>query len=260
MTPNAVGTTPVVLAHRGGADEGPENTVELFKRVTAAGVTHIETDAQVTADGLVVLSHDETLDRCYDGEGPISDYTYEELKQHRNAAGEPLPLLRDVLEQFPETFFNIDVKTDAVADPVLQALREMDALDRTLVASFSERRLERLRAQEPRLVTSLGVSAVVRLLLAAETVSKAESWLVPGPRQQVLAAQVPETNKGIRVVSPRFIATAHAAGLAVHVWTVNDVDRVNQLLDWGVDGIVTDRPTMVRELIVERGQAGIDRS
>ena len=98
------------------------------------------------------------------------------------------------------------------------------------------------------------MTTIVRLLLASETVSNAESWHVPGPRHGVRAAQVPEKNKGVRVVSPRFIATAHTAGLAVHVWTVNDRAQMERLIDWGVDGVVTDNPSLLKEVLIERGQ------
>lgn len=255
MMPVAAAPNPIVFAHRGGAQEAVENSFSAFSDMQQIGVTHIETDAQVTADGQVVLSHDSTLDRCFDGSGEISNYTYEELLQFRNEADEQIPLLSDVLEQFPDLYFNIDAKTDEVAEPLVEVLSSHNALDRTLVASFSERRLERMRLLAgPQLATSLGVNAVVRLLLAAETVSNAETWHVPGPRHQARAVQVPEKSKGIRVVSPRFIATAHTAGLAVHVWTVNDVDKMDKLFDWGVDGIVTDVPSVAKQLLVDRGQ------
>ncbi len=255
MIPVAAAPYPIILAHRGGAEEGVENSLEAFRRVQQLGTRYIETDVQLTADGEVVISHDESPLRCFGKEGRFSDYTYAELSDLRNEAGEPPARLADVLNEFPDLYFNIDAKTDEVAEPLLHVLADTGASNRVMVASFSERRLERIREQgSPELSTSLGVSAVVRLLLASETVSSAESWHVPGPRQQVTAAQVPEKNKGVRVVSPRFIATAHTAGLAVHVWTVNDRKAMERLLDWGVDGIVTDYPEMLKELLIERGQ------
>ncbi len=249
-------TDPIVLAHRGGASEGTENSLELFRRTVASGIRHIETDVHLSADNQIVVSHDSSLERCFGAEGHISDFEYSELSAFKNAAGESPPLLSTVLKEFPNVFFNVDVKTDEVAAHLGDLITETETQDRVLVASFSERRLERLRRDYPGLHTSLGVNGVVRLLLASETVSRADSWHVPGPRQGVVAVQVPEKSRGIRVISPRFVATAHTAGLAVHAWTVNDVDQVEQLLDWGVDGIITDRPTMVKELLVERGQWG----
>lgn len=255
MIPVAADPLPILIAHRGGGDEVTENSFAAFHHARDLGVRYVETDAQVTADGVVVLSHDETVDRCYDGTGLIGEMTYDEICALRNEAGEQMPRLSDVLAEFPDQYFNIDAKTDAVVDPLLEVLNEADANGRVMAASFSEKRLERLRAQaDPELSTSLGIAAVVRLMLASETVSAAETWRVGGPTRGVRAAQVPEKSRGIRVVTPRFIATAHTAGMAVHVWTVNEPAAMVRLLDWGVDGMVTDRPTMLREILRARGQ------
>ncbi len=255
MIPVAANPYPHIFAHRGGADEAPENTLSAFRQAQSLGVRYLETDAQLTADGVVVLSHDEVVDRCYDGTGPISSFTWDELSKLRNSAGEAMPRLDEALAEFPDLYFNIDAKTDEVAEPLLETLTEAGALGRSLIASFSEKRLNRIRELGgEELSTSLGVAAVVRLMLAAETVSAAETWRVDGPGRSVRAVQVPEKTRGIRVVNPRFIATAHTAGLAVHVWTVNEPAAMVRLLDWGVDGIVTDRPTMLREILRVRGQ------
>lgn len=243
----------LIIAHRGGGEEAPENSWSAFNHLRELGIKHLETDAHLSADGVVVLSHDPTVEREYGGEGAIAELTYPEILQLRNSAGEQMPRLIDVLEQFPDFYLNVDAKTDEVVEPLLQVLRDAEAADRTLVASFSEKRLERVREENiPGLSTSLGVAAIVRLMLAAETVSGADTWRVPGPELGVTAAQVPEKVRGARVLNPRFIATAHRAGLAVHVWTVNDAESMVRLLDWGVDGIVTDRPTMLQEILLAR--------
>lgn len=255
MIPVVAAPYPLVLAHRGGGEEAVENTVAAFKQLRDRGFRYIETDVQCTADGEVVIAHDETLERTYGQSGRYGDYTFAELQEFRNEADEPPHRLVDVLNMFPEMYFNIDAKSDEVVEPLLLALSEAEASDRVMVASFSEKRLEKIREMgSPELSTSLGVSAVVRLLLASETVSNAESWHIPGPRHQARAVQVPEKTRGVRVVSPRFIATAHTAGLAVHVWTVNERAQMERLLDWGVDGIVTDRPSLLKEVLIERGQ------
>lgn len=255
MIPVAANPYPILITHRGGGDEAPENSFAAFRRMGELGITHIETDAHLTADGVVVINHDETVDRTYDGVGAIEDLTYAEISEMRNSAGEQMPRLVDVLNEFPDLYFNIDAKSDAVVDPLVDVLTDADAFGRVLIASFSEKRLEKIRDLDiPELSTSLGVAAVVRLMLASETVSSAETWRVSGPKAQVRAVQVPEKMRGIRVVNPRMIATAHTAGLAVHVWTVNEPAAMVRLLDWGVDGIVTDRPTMLREILRARGQ------
>ena len=255
MIPVVAAPYHLIFAHRGGGEEAVENSIAAFEHAREIGVKHIETDVQCTADGVVVISHDETLDRCYGASGKFSDYTFEELQEFHNEAGEPPHRLLDVLAMFPDLYFNIDAKSDEVVEPLLDVLEESGAGGRVMVASFSEKRLEKVRELGgAELSTSLGVTTIVRLLLASETVSNAESWHVPGPRHGVRAAQVPEKNKGVRVVSPRFIATAHTAGLAVHVWTVNDRAQMERLLDWGVDGIVTDKPSLLKEVLIERGQ------
>lgn len=255
MIPVAADPFPILMAHRGGGDEAPENSLEAFRHVRDLGVRYVETDVQLTADDVVVVSHDEVVDRCYNGTGVIRQMTYQEISELRTESGEQMLRLADVLEEFPDLYFNIDAKSDAVVDPLLEVLDKAHAFDRTLIASFSEKRLEKLRTDlNPELSTSLGIAAVVRLMLASETVSAAETWRVNGPTRGVRAVQVPEKLRGIRVVNPRFIATAHTAGMAVHVWTVNEPASMVRLLDWGVDGLVTDRPTMLREILRARGQ------
>ena len=260
MIPVAADPFPHVIAHRGGAAEAPENTIAALNHARELGVRQIETDVQLTADGVVVVSHDETVDRRYDGEGAIADLTYEEISELRDEHGERMPRLAEVFQQFPDLYFTVDAKTEQVTDPLVEVVREQDAAERVVLASFSEKRLERVRDLEiPGLTTSLGTSAVVRLMLAAETVSDAEFWRIGGPGRSVRVVQAPEKTRGIRVVNPRFIATAHTAGLAVHAWTVNDPDSMVRLLDWGVDGIVTDEPSLLIEILRARGQWEPDR-
>ncbi len=252
----AVGGHPLVFAHRGGGAEAPENSLAAFAHMRSLGVRHLETDAHATADGVVVLHHDDTVDRTYDGTGAISDLTWEQISHLRNAAGERMPLLAEVLDAGSDMYLNIDAKADDVVDPLLDVLAAHDAFGRVLLASFSEARLARIRAAVPadQVTTSLGVPAVARLVGAAQTAMDAEDWHVPGPRHGVRAVQVPERYGPLRVVTRRFVATAHAAGLAVHVWTVNDPAAMVRLLDLGVDGLITDRPTLARELLQARGQ------
>lgn len=245
---------PLVIGHRGGGEEAPENTRAAFEALRALGVRHIETDAHITADSVVVINHDDTVDRTFDGEGRIREMDWDELKELRGPTGERMLTLAEALVEFPDMYFNIDAKTDAVAEPLVDVLVEVGALERTLVASFSEARLAHLRRKGiPALNTSLGTSAVVRLVAAAQCASDASRWNVPGPKQGVRAVQVPMRRGPIRVVDKRFVATAHRAGLAVHVWTVNEPEDMVRLIDLGVDGIVTDRPGLARVILQERG-------
>lgn len=259
MMPVTMRRGPVIFAHRGGGDEAPENTVSAFARVYRAGIRHVETDVHVTADGQVVVSHDDTVDRCYDGSGSISQMTWRELSglRHRDS-GEQMPLLAQVLKAFPDMYFNIDAKETGVEGPLLDVIAAQGGADRVLVASFSESRLRAVRdraASDPAraVATSLGTEAVVRLVGAAKSATNPAWWHVPGPRQGAIAAQVPMRQGPIRVVDERFVATAHTLGLAVHVWTINTVADVLRLLEVGVDGIITDRPVFLRDFLEARG-------
>ena len=255
MIPVAAAPNPLVIAHRGGAKESVENSFASLKHTWDLGVRHYETDVQLTADGRVVLMHDGDLERCYGHPGTVSEYSYEQLLRFPNASGEPVPLLSEALERYPDMYFNIDAKTEEVLEPLLAVLAEADAFDRVLVSSFSEGRLKRVRAKNlPGLCTSLGVGGVVRLVGGAATGMGAAAWGVPGVEKGVRAAQVPTKHSGIPIVTKRFIAAAHKAGLAVHVWTVNDPDEMNRLFDWGVDGVVTDVPSVAKQILVDRGQ------
>ncbi|PID97865.1 MAG: glycerophosphodiester phosphodiesterase [Actinobacteria bacterium] len=254
MIPVVAGGCPIIFAHRGGAEEAAENSMAAFDRMRQLGIRHIETDAHVTADGHVVLHHDETVDRTYDGEGKVSELNWRDLMHMRNSAGERMPLLEEVLEAHPDLWFNIDAKSDAVVEPLLKVLHRNQALGRVMLASFSESRLRKIRALEHgKVSTSLGTSAVARLVAAVHTGSNPATWHVPGPRQGVRAVQVPHFSGPLAIVNRRFVAAAHALGLAVHVWTVNDAAEMQELIDLRVDGLVTDRPTLARGLLLARG-------
>ncbi|WP_034285647.1 glycerophosphodiester phosphodiesterase [Schaalia suimastitidis] len=245
---------PLVIAHRGGGAEAPENSEEAFEALRRLGVRHIETDAHLSADGVVVVNHDETVDRTFNGSGRIAEMTWDELSALEGKDGQKMRTLEEMLDAFPDMYFNIDAKSAAVAVPLVELLYRKGALDRCLVASFSQRRLDQLRQlYGPRLTTSLGTVGVIKLVVAAQTASDAAAWGVPGPKQGVRAVQVPVTHGPLRVVDRRFVAAAHRNGLAVHVWTINEAAQMHRLLDLGVDGIVTDYPSIARAVMLERG-------
>ncbi|MCD4556731.1 glycerophosphodiester phosphodiesterase [Schaalia sp. lx-100] len=252
MYPVTAARCPLVIAHRGGGGEAPENSERAFEALRSLGIRHIETDAHVSADGVVVVNHDASVDRTFHAQGMIHDYAWNDLKRMEGISGQRMLALSEALEAFPDMYFNIDAKSDAVVDPLLEVIATHRAFHRVLIASFSEKRLMKVRALCPQVTTSLGTAAVVRLLAAAHTHSDAAAWGVPGPKRGVRAVQVPEYQGPIRVVDRRFVAAAHRAGLAVHVWTVNDEADMHHLLDIGVDGLVTDRPTLARQVLMER--------
>ncbi|MFI9615450.1 glycerophosphodiester phosphodiesterase [Streptomyces sp. NPDC052023] len=238
---------PIAFAHRGGAADGLENTTLQFRRAVEMGYRYIETDVHVTRDGRIVAFHDATLDRVTDGAGRIADLPWDDVRQARVAGSEPVPLFEELLETFPEVRWNVDLKAESALHPFLELIGRTDAWDRVCVGSFSEARVVRAqRLAGPRLATSYGTRGVLNLRL--------RSWGVPAMvRRSAVAAQVPETQSGIRVVDHRFVRTAHARGLQVHVWTINEADHMHRLLDLGVDGIMTDHIDTLRKVMEDRG-------
>ncbi|MEV8091400.1 glycerophosphodiester phosphodiesterase [Streptomyces nigra] len=238
---------PLPFAHRGGAADGLENTALQFRRAVEQGYRYIETDVHTTRDGRLVAFHDATLDRVTDGAGRIADLPWAEVRQARVAGREPVPLFDELLETFPEVRWNVDLKAEPALHPFLELIERANAWDRVCVGSFSEARVVRAqRLAGPRLATSYGTRGVLNLRL--------RSWGVPAAlRRSAVAAQVPEAQSGVQVVDHRFVRTAHARGLQVHVWTVNDPERMHRLLDLGVDGIMTDHIDTLRKVMEDRG-------
>ncbi|QES04999.1 glycerophosphodiester phosphodiesterase [Streptomyces venezuelae] len=239
--------TPLPFAHRGGTANGLENTAAAFRRAAAAGYRYFETDVHTTADGALVAFHDATLDRVTDATGRIGDLPWAAVREARVAGAEPLPLFADLLEEFPEARWNVDLKAEAALLPLIDLIRKKRAWGRVCVGSFTEARVARAqRMAGPELATSYGVRGVVGLRLRSLGIPAAV-------RAGAIAAQVPERQGGIPVVDRRFVRAAHARGLQVHVWTVNDPARMNALLDLGVDGIMTDQLETLRSVLTERG-------
>jgi glycerophosphoryl diester phosphodiesterase len=229
---------PIAFAHRGGAAHAPENSMTAFERAVKLGYSYLETDARATSDGKLVAFHDRTLDRVTDATGPIGARTYAELATIRVAGTEPIPLIEDLLDNWPAIRFNIDLKDEAGIRLLPEVLRRTGAWDRVCVTSFSGARLRTFRALVDRpvcLAVSPACIAAMRCTLRPAT---------PGR-----CAQVPG-----RIISRGFIRRAHARGLAVHVWTINDRAEMARLLDLGVDGIMTDETEALRDLLTARGQ------
>jgi glycerophosphoryl diester phosphodiesterase len=238
---------PIPFAHRGGAADGLENTVAQFRRAIETGYRYLETDVHATRDGKPVAFHDATLDRVTDGAGRIADLPWSDVAHARVGGKEPVPLFEELLETFPEARWNVDLKAEPALHPLLNLIARTNAWNRVCVGSFSEARVVRAqRLAGPRLATSYGTRGVLNLRL--------RSWGVPAAlRRSAVAAQVPEAQSGIQVVDSRFLRAAHARGLQVHVWTINDADRMHRLLDLGVDGIMTDHIDTLRKVLEDRG-------
>ena len=237
-----------MIAHRGGAREVPENTWSAVEHVESLGLTWMETDLHATADDVVVLSHDADLGRI-GGRGTLSELTWDEAAELDAGDGRGLVRLDEVLEAHPGLALNVDLKEPAVVQPALQVVRAADALDRVRFASFSARRLPMLRRQEPRATTSLGGFDIAGLMLLSEAALPLPHTRWGWTRGRVDAVQVPPMHRGMQVVTRRFVAQAHTAGLEVHVWTIDDPEEMRRLAALNVDAIMTDVPTLALEIL-----------
>jgi glycerophosphoryl diester phosphodiesterase len=235
----------LAFAHRGGAGVAPENTLPAFAAAVDMGFRYLETDVHLSRDGVLVAFHDEVLDRVSDGTGRIGDLPWSAIAEVR-VGGHPIPRLDELLEHLPGAHVNIDPKHDGAVEPLADLLLRMGAVERVGIGSFSDRRLARMRQRcGPRLCTSTGPVGVSRLLLANRG--------VPIGRLGSACAQVPVRRKGLTIVDERFVRTAHRRGLQVHVWTVDTAAEMEHLLDLGVDGLMTDHPAILKQVLEARG-------
>lgn len=240
--PFLTGPGPVAMAHRGGAGEATENSPATFQRAVDLGYRWIETDVRATIDGHAVVFHDATLDRTTDSRGAISALPLSHVRDATLSDGEHPITLTEALGRWPDVRFNIDVKDDGAVTPFLRAIAEADAWDRVCAAAFSTSRLNRMRAAAgSRLATSMGPAEVTRLVLGLPD------------RTPACAAQVPRATGRLPIVTPGFVRRAHRRGVQVHVWTIDEAPAMHALLDLGVDGIVTDRPSVLRDVLRARG-------
>jgi glycerophosphoryl diester phosphodiesterase len=252
-----------VYAHRGGAALRPENTIAAFDNGLAAGADGLELDVRLTRDGTVVVHHDDTLERTTSGRGRLGACTTDELSSvdagywfkptdaghdfPYRGIGVCVPLLRDVLARYPDIPLIIELKQNLpeLAHRTIDQLREAGALDRAALGSFSWRVLRVARAYEPGVATGASREET-RLALYRSWVG----W--PLKNEAYREFQVPEKSGPTRIVSRRFIRHAHRAGLPVKVWTVNDAEDMQRLIDWGVDALITDRPDLAAGVVRDR--------
>nr|WP_166852223.1 glycerophosphodiester phosphodiesterase family protein [Isoptericola sp. BMS4] len=244
------------LAHRGfarpgGVDTGLENSMTAFAAAVALGYRYVETDAHGTTDGVAVALHDASLDRTTDGTGLVAQLPWSRVRQARIGGVEPVPRLEDVLGTWPDLRVNVDVKEESGVAPTAAAIERTAAHDRVCVTSFDARRRRATLARLTRPVaTSAGRREVAGFLAGARLRADA---LVRAALRDVHALQVPVVTGALTVADAATVATAHRVGRAVHVWTVDDAAEMRRLLDLGVDGIVTDRADVLRDVLRERG-------
>lgn len=244
---------PIAFAHRGGALENPENTWASFRHARSLGYRYMETDVHATRDGVAAVIHDPDLKRIAGVAGNVRDLTWGELSKVDLDGGQRVPRLDELLEEWPDVRWNIDAKHDSSVAVLVETLRRTATTDRVCITSFSDRRLGAVkRALGPGLCTAMGPAAVTALRVAS---------LPPRPPARLLqagfrgfgAAQVPTRQGAVPIVDQRFVATAHAARLHVHVWTIDEEAEMDRLLDLGVDGIMTDKPSLLKQVLQRRG-------
>jgi glycerophosphoryl diester phosphodiesterase len=270
----------VAFAHQGGSFEGPSSTLFAIGQALENGASAIELDVHATKDRRIVVCHDETVDATTNRRGAIADLTLAELAMMDNAyawtPGETVSpgrdaseypyrgrapedrdfavvTLREVVERFPGVVLNLDIKRTfpevvGYEELLAEELARLGVQDSVIVASFHDRAIEAFRAVAPGVATSAATGEVAVFYFSL----REDAGPIVPPAQ---AFQVPASFEGMVVVDERFVEAAHAADVAVHVWTVNEVDEMARLIDLGVDGIVSDTPTALAALLRERGCA-----
>ena len=258
------GRWPVNLAHRGAPARAPENTLEAFCLAVEEGAAGLELDVWTTHDGEAVVIHDATVDRTTDSSGAVAGMTLGELRRldagYRfspdggrtfpyRGRGVEIPTLAEVYEEFPDAHVNVDIKEARAGaqEAVMRVVRDAAAEARTLVASIDHAVVRRFRRVSGGRIPT---GASRREIAAFYLLSRARLEALARPAYD--AFQVPVEHKGIKLLTPRFVGAAHSRGARVDVWTINDPGEMRRLLDLGVDGVITDRPGVLADLLEER--------
>ncbi len=243
----------LALAHRGGAAHpeitGLENTLPAFEHAVALGYRYLETDVHVTSDGVLLAFHDAVLDRVTDRQGELALLPYADVRTARIGGRVEIPRLADLFDALPEARFNIDVKAEGAVRAMADFIAARQAWDRVLIGSFSTARMRHFRASTGGRVATSATPVEVAAFLAAPNAAIARRV-----GRGFDALQVPHRRGRLRVVTPRVVRRAQAAGKHVHVWTVDEAEEMHELLDRGVHGLITDRTDVLKDVLVERGQ------
>ncbi|MEJ2749393.1 MAG: glycerophosphodiester phosphodiesterase [Anaerolineae bacterium] len=260
LQPFAAENGVIVLAHRGFRGQYPENTMLSFQKAAELGVDGLEMDIHATRDGVLVVSHDATVDRVTNGTGRIKGMTLAELRWldagYRwtpdggqtfpfRGQGITIPTLEEVFTAFPQFWINVDIKQrqPAIVTPFVQMIRQFGMAERMMVGSFDTSTVHRFRQECPEVATAATESEARRLVILNKL------GLGRFYRGQAKALQIPERNGRLRIITPRFIKDAHQSGTAVHVWTVNETADMQRLIEWGADGLMTDYPDRLLQLL-----------
>ena len=251
---------PLVIAHQGGDGIWPGDTMFAFQNAANLGVDVLEMDVHITKDNVLVLMHDETVDRTTNGTGEIESMTLAQIKQldagHDwtpdegatfpfRGQGVSVPTMEEVFTSFPEMRMTIEIKktTTSMAKPFCELIREYNMQDKVLIASFHDERLKEFREECPEVATSSAKNETTAFVLLTKP------FLGSFYSPKFFSLQVPEETGGITVMTPAFVNAAHERNLAVEPWTINDKETMQKLIQWGVDGIITDRPDLMLEIL-----------
>ena len=251
---------PLVIAHQGGDGLWPGDTLFALQNAAELGVDVLEMDIHISKDGVLILMHDETVDRTTDGTGDIESMTLAELKTldagyaWTPADGTTFPFrgqgitittLEEVFEDFPDMRMTIEIKKSntSMIKPFCDLIRKHNMQEKVLVASFYDDKMKEFRTECPEVATSSAKDETTVFVIASK------AFLSGFYSPKFLALQVPEVSGGITVMTEAFVKASHERGLAVEVWTINDTETMQKLIDWKVDGIMTDRPDLMMELL-----------
>lgn len=256
--PGAPGTvdlhhSPLAFVHRGG-DPARENTMAAFEDAVAMGYRYLEIDVRTSSDGVLVVFHDEALDRITDGTGPLSEKTWQELAALRlRSSGEPLLRFDELLTRWDDVHLNVDLKDGASVEEFARLVEAHGAHDRVLAASFNDARRHRVRRALSRRVATSGGWAVTAMIVLLGPLGLMQRL---GRRStEIDCVQVPISQGRVRVVTPGFVRRCHRAGLQVHVWVVDEPAEMRRLLDMGVDGLMTDDAAALAQFMSEHDGA-----
>ncbi|WP_295695121.1 glycerophosphodiester phosphodiesterase family protein [Lapillicoccus sp.] len=240
-------TGPLAIAHRGGAALAPENTQAAFRLSAGLGLRYLETDVRVTRDGHLVCVHDRTLGRTTTDRGAVADRTLDQLRALHVGGHASVATLEEVLHDLPDACFTVDLKVRAAIAPMLDLLRRRDVAERVCVAGAPDAWLADVRGHVPAVTTALGWHALTGLVAAAWSGARPPTGVATGE-----FAHLPVRLVGPPAVARRLVTMAHDLHIRVVAWTVDDPARMRDLLDLGVDGIITDRPDLLREVLISR--------
>jgi glycerophosphoryl diester phosphodiesterase len=243
------GSGPLAIAHRGGGALAQENSLAAFGLASALGLRYLETDVRVTCDGELVCFHDDTLQRVTSATGPVRAKSLDELGALRINGTEPIPTFDEALDSFPDQCFSVDLKDHDGIAPLVKSLRRKGVADRVCIAGAWDGWLAQVRSEVPDVTTALGWRSLSALLLCAQTGVRPPQALATAP-----FAHVPVKLGKIPIFIERLVAMSHDLGVRVVTWTVDDPVVMRRLLDAGVDAIITDRPDVLREVLVSRDQ------